>query len=129
MNPDITLPREVQSRIIKHRSNFQAIEESGEPNAVTLVELLSADGLYRLTPRTGRTHQLRVHMASLGIPIFGDPLYPEVIDVAVDDFSTPLQLLAQRIEFEDPLSGARREFVSERRLLAGVELSSARRRG
>ena len=40
------------------------------------------DGLYRLTPRTGRTHQLRVHMASLGLPITGDPLYPNVIDVA-----------------------------------------------
>ena len=36
------------------------------------------DGLYRLTPRTGRTHQLRVHMASLGLPIIGDPLYPDV---------------------------------------------------
>jgi tRNA pseudouridine32 synthase/23S rRNA pseudouridine746 synthase len=78
----------------------------------------SADGLYRLTPRTGRTHQLRVHMASLGVPIYGDPLYPNVIDVAVDDFSTPLQLLAQRIEFDDPLTGTRREFVSRRQLLA-----------
>ena len=76
----------------------------------------SSDGLYRLTPRTGRTHQLRVHMTSLGLPIYGDPLYPNAIDVAADDFSTPLQLLAQRIEFDDPLSGTRREFVSSRRL-------------
>ena len=80
------------------------------------MELVSSEGLYRLTPRTGRTHQLRVHMTSLGLPICGDPLYPNVIDVAADDFSTPLQLLAQRIEFDDPLSGARREFVSSRRL-------------
>ena len=63
------------------------------------------DGLYRLTPRTGRTHQLRVHMASLGLPITGDPLYPELIDVAPDDFSQPLQLLAHSLEFEDPVSG------------------------
>ena len=75
------------------------------PNAETLVELLSPDGLYRLTPRTGRTHQLRVHMASLGIPITGDPLYPKVIDVPTGDFSAPLQLLAQRIEFDDPVTG------------------------
>jgi tRNA pseudouridine32 synthase/23S rRNA pseudouridine746 synthase len=81
------------------------------------VELVSADGVYRLTPRTGRIHQLRVHMASLGIPIYGDPLYPNVIDVAVDDFSTPLQLLAQRLEFDDPRTGAHREFVSRRTLL------------
>jgi tRNA pseudouridine32 synthase/23S rRNA pseudouridine746 synthase len=117
VDPGIALPREVFSRIVKHRSNLQAVEESGDPNAQTLVELLSVDGLYRLTPRTGRTHQLRVHMASLGIPIYGDPLYPNVIDVAADDFSTPLQLLAQRIEFDDPRTGAHREFVSRRKLL------------
>jgi len=129
VDPGLVLPREVHSRIIKRRGNFQAVEEAGEPNAVTLVELSpasgrcphSADGLYRLTPRTGRTHQLRVHMAALGIPIYGDPLYPEVIDVAADDFSRPLQLLAQRIEFEDPRSGERREFVSERRLSAALD--------
>ena len=116
VDPNVELPRVVCSRIIKHRGNLQAIEEPGEPNAETLVELLSPDGLYRLTPRTGRTHQLRVHMASLGVPIYGDPLYPNVVDVAADDFSAPLQLLAQRLEFDDPVSGARRRFVSSRRL-------------
>jgi tRNA pseudouridine32 synthase/23S rRNA pseudouridine746 synthase len=116
VNADIALPRVLRSRIIKRRGHLQAVEEQGEPNAETLVELLSPDGLYRLTPRTGRTHQLRVQMASLGLAIDGDPLYPNVIDVAADDFSAPLQLLAQRIEFEDPLTGARRRFVSARRL-------------
>jgi tRNA pseudouridine32 synthase / 23S rRNA pseudouridine746 synthase len=116
VDPKLVLPRVVCSRIIKRRGSFQAVEEAGEPNAETLVELVSSDGLYRLTPRTGRTHQLRVHMTSLGLPIYGDPLYPNVIDIAAFDFSTPLQLLAQRIEFDDPLSGTRREFVSPRRL-------------
>jgi tRNA pseudouridine32 synthase / 23S rRNA pseudouridine746 synthase len=115
VDPNVVLPRVVCSRIVKRRGNFQAIEEAGEPNAETLVEL-SHDGLYRLTPRTGRTHQLRVQMASLGLPIYGDPLYPNVVEVAADDFSTPLQLLAQRMEFDDPLSGTRREFVSRRQL-------------
>ncbi len=119
VDPDVTLPRVVSSRIIKRRSHLQAVEEPGEPNAETLVELISPDGLYRLTPRTGRTHQLRVQMASLGLAIYGDPLYPNVIDVAPDDFSTPLQLLAQRIDFDDPLTGARRRFVSARRLDPG----------
>lgn len=116
VNPDVALPRVVRSRIIKRRGHLQAVEEPGEPNAETLVESLSPDGQYRLTPRTGRTHQLRVHMASLGMAIDGDPLYPNVIDVADDDFSAPLQLLAQRVEFNDPLTGARRRFVSARRL-------------
>jgi tRNA pseudouridine32 synthase/23S rRNA pseudouridine746 synthase len=110
----LELPRVVRSRIIKRRGHLQAISEPGAPNAETLVELSSPDGLYRLTPRTGRTHQLRVHMASLGIPIDGDPLYPNVIDVAADDFSTPLRLLAQRMEFTDPRTGEHREFVSRR---------------
>jgi tRNA pseudouridine32 synthase/23S rRNA pseudouridine746 synthase len=106
-------PRLVRSRIVKRRGCLQAREEPGEPNAETLVEALG-NGCYRLTPRTGRTHQLRVHLASLGLPIDGDPLYPDVIEVAPDDFSTPLQLLAHRLEFDDPFTGRPRRFVSGR---------------
>jgi tRNA pseudouridine32 synthase/23S rRNA pseudouridine746 synthase len=115
VNPDLEFPRLMRSRIIKRRGQLQAVEEPGEPNAETLVEHLG-EGLYRLTPRTGRTHQLRVHMASLGLPIVNDPLYPVVVDVAPDDFSRPLELLAHSIEFRDPASGHQREFVSRRRL-------------
>ena len=39
VDPNVVLPRVVCSRIIKRRSNFQAVEEAGEPNAETLVEL------------------------------------------------------------------------------------------
>lgn len=114
VDPALVLPRVVRSRIVKRRGVLQAVGEPGPVNAETLVELVSPDGLYRLTPRTGRTHQLRVHMASLGVPITGDPLYPHVLDVAADDFSTPLRLLAQRVAFDDPLTGRPREFVSRR---------------
>jgi tRNA pseudouridine32 synthase / 23S rRNA pseudouridine746 synthase len=115
VDPNIELPSVLTSRIIKRRGQLQAAEEAGEPNAETFVEHLG-DGLYRLTPRTGRTHQLRMHMATLGLPIINDPLYPNVIDVAPEDFSRPLQLLAHSIEFVDPVSGCRREFVSRRTL-------------
>jgi tRNA pseudouridine32 synthase/23S rRNA pseudouridine746 synthase len=115
VDPDLELPTVVRSRIVKRRGQLQAVEEPGEPNAETVVEHLG-DGLYRLTPRTGRTHQLRVHMASLDLPIIGDPLYPKVMEVADDDFSMPLQLLAHSLEFDDPLNGRRREFVSRRTL-------------
>ncbi|MEV0670752.1 pseudouridine synthase [Mycobacterium sp. NPDC050441] len=111
----VSLPVTLRSRIIKHRGQLQAFEEPGEPNAETYVEDMGR-GLYRLSPRTGRTHQLRVHMASIGLPIIGDSLYPNVIEVAPDDFDHPLQLLAQRLEFTDPITGEDREFVSARRL-------------
>ncbi|MDP7703623.1 MULTISPECIES: pseudouridine synthase [unclassified Mycobacterium] len=114
VDPGLVLPRVVRSRIVKRRGNLQAVTEPGVPNAETLVELQSPDGLYRLTPRTGRTHQLRLQMAELGVPIHGDPLYPRVIHTEDHDFSTPLQLLAHRIEFDDPVTGSRREFVSRR---------------
>jgi tRNA pseudouridine32 synthase/23S rRNA pseudouridine746 synthase len=118
-DPNRELPTVLLDRIVKQRGVLQATIEPGEPNAETLVEHLDPgcqDGRYRLTPRTGRTHQLRVHMASLGVPITGDSLYPEVLAVADDDFSTPLQLLAHTLEFEDPLTGQTRRFVSGRTL-------------
>jgi len=116
VDPDLEFPRTVRNRIIKRRGELQAVEEPGEPNAETFVEHLG-DGLYRLTPRTGRTHQLRLHMASLGLPILNDPLYPAVVDIPSDDFSRPLRLLAQRLEFRDPITGDHREFVSRRALI------------
>jgi tRNA pseudouridine32 synthase/23S rRNA pseudouridine746 synthase len=69
-----------------------------------------------MTPYTGRTHQVRLHLSSIGLPITGDPLYPSIIDVAAGDFSTPLQLLAHTLEFDDPLTGVPRRFVSSRTL-------------
>lgn len=113
VNPELKLPTLLRSRIVKRRGHLQAVDEPGEPNAETLVEHLG-DGLYRLTPRTGRTHQLRVHMASIGLPIDNDPLYPDVVDVASDDFSRPMQLLAHSLEFRDPVGGHQRQFVSRR---------------
>lgn len=114
-DPSCALPVLVRNRIVKRRGVFQASVEPGEPNASTLVESLG-NGRYRLTPHTGRTHQLRVHMCGLGVPILNDPLYPVVRDVAADDFSSPLQLLAHSLEFVDPLSGRSRLFVSGRTL-------------
>lgn len=69
--------------------------------------------IYQLWPRTGKTHQLRVHMNALNCPMLGDDLYPTVIDRAYDDFSSPLKLVARRMRFTDPLTGQERVFRSK----------------
>jgi tRNA pseudouridine32 synthase/23S rRNA pseudouridine746 synthase len=120
----LPLPTEVHSRIVKERGTLQVREVPGEINAITRVELdatLGANlGRYRLTPLTGRTHQLRVHMAGLGIPILGDPLYPTIREARPDDFDDPLQLLAHTLAFTDPLTGEDRCFTSRRTLSGHV---------
>jgi tRNA pseudouridine32 synthase/23S rRNA pseudouridine746 synthase len=99
-----------------------AREVEGEPNAVSRVELLehrNGRARYRLIPRTGQTHQLRVHMSALGVPILGDPLYPVVTGpVPIGDFRRPLQLLARVLEFTDPVTGREHRFVSPQVLRA-----------
>jgi tRNA pseudouridine32 synthase / 23S rRNA pseudouridine746 synthase len=59
-----------------------------------------------LFPRTGRTHQLRVHMAEIGHPILGDPLYAPPSD------QPRLMLHAERLGFRHPVTGAAVEFLA-----------------
>lgn len=107
----------VRSRIVKHRGTAPAQEVPGEPNAESRITLVGRDaarglGLYRLEPHTGKTHQLRLHMASLGVPILNDPFWPVLREDATDDFTRPLQLLARSVEFRDPFTGGTRRFES-----------------
>ena len=122
-DPGLDLPRTVRSRILKERGVLAARQVEGEVNAVSRVEPAEhrEDGLgrYRLVPGTGQTHQLRVHMSALGVPILGDPLYPVVTDpVPAGDFRRPLQLLARALEFTDPVTGTEHRFRSGRVLEA-----------
>ncbi|MEV6398760.1 pseudouridine synthase [Streptomyces sp. NPDC051907] len=118
-DPAVALPRTVRSRIVKERGVLAAREEPGEPNSESRIELVEHRGplgRYRLLPATGRTHQLRVHMNSLGLPLLDDPLYPVVQERRADDYSRPLQLLAKVLEFADPATGEPRRFESGLRL-------------
>ncbi|PXY83794.1 23S rRNA pseudouridylate synthase [Bifidobacterium asteroides] len=115
LDPPRIFPLERRSRVIKRRGILQAWEERGPVNAVTRVELTAGQGClatYTLYPQTGKTHQLRVHMNALGLPIVGDDLYPRIQTRAYDDFSRPLQLVARRLEFTDPFTGVKRIFTS-----------------
>lgn len=116
---DLTFPCTRRSRIVAGTPFFRLREAVGEPNAETRIDVSEVSGTlarYRLAPVTGRKHQLRVHMAALGIPILHDRFYPDLVDVADDDFSRPLQLLARSIAFVDPVTGQTRRFESARRL-------------
>lgn len=119
-DPSLEFPRRVIGRIEKPRDSLQAELVAGEPNSETLVELVETRGTYaryRLSPVTGKTHQLRVHMADLGLPIVGDSLYPTIMNVAPDDFSNPLQLVARRLQFTDPVDGTARDYQSDTALV------------
>jgi len=94
-------------------------EVPGESNSETQISVLSNLGcttLYQLVPFTGRKHQLRLHLAALGIPIINDRLYPAVTPSDDSDFSRPLKLLAKSILFQDRLTGQQHYFESGARL-------------
>ncbi|HKQ30875.1 MAG TPA: RluA family pseudouridine synthase [Burkholderiales bacterium] len=117
--PGASYPIRHRSRLVEGEPFFRMKEVEGEPNAETHIELLHTsgeNGLYRLTPVTGKKHQLRVHMASLGMPIANDMFYPLLQPDDADDFSRPLQLLAKAIAFRDPITGASQRFESSRTL-------------
>ena len=78
-------------------------------------------GLFELHPQTGKKHQLRVHMMSIGFPIVNDCFYPEVGFRDPGDYSNPLQLLASQIRFIDPIIGEPFLFKSNRALAGWQE--------
>jgi tRNA pseudouridine32 synthase/23S rRNA pseudouridine746 synthase len=122
LRPALPLPAVYRSRIVEDAQFFRQREVQGEPNSETALELVEARGplgLYRLRPRSGRTHQLRVHMDALGRPIVGDLFYPEVVHgpgPTQDNWAHPLRLLARGLSFTDPMSGQTRCFESQRAL-------------
>ncbi|WP_372469379.1 pseudouridine synthase [Microbacterium maritypicum] len=95
------------------------VDDAKEPNSETLVELIRTDDRVvhtLLRPHSGKMHQLRVHLAALGIGILNDRFYPELQEDLPDDYDRPLQLLARELRFVDPISGQDRVFTTRRTL-------------
>lgn len=117
----------IVANIVRDRKNRLAFTTSDHHGreATTLYKLEKQyDGfsLLRITPRSGRTHQIRVHMRHAGYPIFGDALYggvrpqaniPNDLRVAVSRLTNVLKrqaLHAWRLTFAHPTSGERMHF-------------------
>lgn len=125
-NPELHWPLNRASRIAPAMHFMQQTEVPGEPNALTHIHPLEVRGnlaRYALHPVTGQRHQLRVHMAALGLPIVFDGIYPTLTPEGATDYARPLQLLARSIAFTDPVSGEKHCFESRRSLLPLTQLT------
>ena len=116
------LPITYQSRIQESEHFLQMQEVEGEPNSDTLIELIATNkpwAKYRLTPGSGKKHQLRCHLNALNIPMKHDQIYPILTPYQEYDldFSKPLQLLAKEVAFIDPIDGVKRAFSSSQNLV------------
>jgi tRNA pseudouridine32 synthase/23S rRNA pseudouridine746 synthase len=120
LRADLDLPRTHCSRLVDGDNFMTMCEVPGEPNSETRIELVASSGSlgrYRLQPLSGKRHQLRVHMAALGMPLLNDGIYPTLLpECDVPDAARPLQLLARELAFTDPVTGAARAFESSYRL-------------
>ena len=101
--------------IDREREGFQkrVVRDSGK-RSVTEYETLGRTEIYgrtvtkvRLTLRTGRTHQIRVHCAHLGAPVLGDGLYGTAASAELAERLglTAHLLHARRLSFTEPLTG------------------------
>ncbi len=127
-NPELRFPLRRESRIGPAAHFMQMCEVEGQPNAVTDISVLEVQGAfarYLLQPVTGQRHQLRVHMAALGLPLLNDGMYPTLTPEGASDYARPLQLLAKSIAFMDPVFQQARYFESRRELLALTALPSS----
>lgn len=115
------LPLTYRSRLQESEHFLQMEEVEGECNADTyleIIEVMKPWAKYRLTPGSGKKHQLRCHLNALGVPIKNDQIYPTLTPYQEYelDFSKPLQLLAKEIAFIDPITGNQRHFFSQQML-------------
>lgn len=109
----------VENRIIQGDPWFTMKVVPGKPNAVSkisMIETKKEKALFKISLVTGKKHQIRLHLSGLGFPILNDRVYPKLLPEKKLDFTDPLQLLAEKIAFKDPLSRKKMRFSSDRHL-------------
>jgi len=114
--PTLNHEWDIKNRLEKSTPRFLMQIVEGEANSHSRIRCLrttAEKALFELNPITGKTHQLRLHMQSLGWPLLNDNYYPELQPSKPDDFSKPLQLLAQKLAFTDPVTKQERRFSSD----------------
>ncbi|MBI5393696.1 MAG: RluA family pseudouridine synthase [Verrucomicrobia bacterium] len=97
-----------------HRQKMAVLVEGGR-ESITEFEIMEHFGgctLVRCQLHTGRTHQIRVHLASIGNPIVGDTVYGRMRRHPIASKATRQMLHAERLAFEHPRSGKWLEFVA-----------------
>lgn len=110
---------EVKTRLEKSTPTFLMRVTEGEPNSHSIIRCLEQSNdkaLFELNPVTGKTHQLRLHMKTIGYPLLNDKYYPELQDETADMYTQPLQLLAKELRFIDPVTQLPREFICDKSL-------------
>jgi 23S rRNA pseudouridine1911/1915/1917 synthase len=105
----------------------RSLETDTPRHAVThfeVVELLAEHALLRVRLETGRTHQVRVHLAAIELPVAGDPVYGVKGDLGL----TRQFLHAARLAFPHPITGEPVECSSSlpADLAAALELARSR---
>lgn len=114
-----TRDRLIDTRMEQGEPWFRMQITEGPVNSVTrvrLVKRLGSLGFFAVYPTTGKKHQIRVHLTSIGCPVVNDLFYPVLRDESPRDYSRPLQLLAKGLSFPDPVTGKPMEFESQQSL-------------
>ncbi|MFG6666051.1 pseudouridine synthase [Halomonas sp. HNIBRBA4712] len=102
---------DVKNRIEPSEQRFRMRIGEGNANShsvIRCVQQTDTQALFELHPVSGRRHQLRLHMQSLGWPILNDRYYPVLQPLSPDDVTRPLQLLSKGFEFIDPVTNEHR---------------------
>ena len=110
----------VENRIVPGQPFFRMAIEQGQVNARTHVRCVRSKGnlaLFDVKPRTGKKHQIRLHLSGLGYGIVNDRYYPELLPEAKPDYEKPLQLLAKALRFRDPVTEKILSFTCTRSLM------------